>query len=151
MRERGQVTIEAMLIVGMFMVLLVTVSYPLAWNSKTYAREVSIVGDARFVTDQIANAANSIVHPDEKRTIDVYVPAFNSPDTSIPVSITTDGNKLNATISIPGSAKTLSSELYGTGWAMFNGANGSEAGISETSGERYTITITWKNITYWRQ
>jgi len=151
MDEKGQVTIEAMLIMGMFMVLLVTVSLPIVFRTKTSARDVSLVADARYVTDQIANTANSIVHPDEKRTMDMYIPGFNSPDTSIPVTIGTDGGNLVTTVALPTGNETMTIELYGSSWVMYDGSTGSQSNISEATGKRYTITLRWKNITYWRQ
>lgn len=151
MNEKGQVAIEAMLIMGMFMVLLITVSLPIIFRTKASARDVSLVADARYVTDQIANAANSIVHPDEKRTIDVYIPGFNSPDTSIPVTIGTDGGNLVTTVALPSGDETMTIDLYGSGWTMYNGSTGSQSNISEAVGGRYNIALRWKNITYWRR
>lgn len=151
MEERGQITIEALLIVGMFMVLIFTVSYPIVFRTKRSARDVSLIGDARFVTDQITNAANSIIHPDERRKIDVYVPGYDSVDIDIPVNMGTDGDKLITTVALPAGNETLTADLYGTGWKLYTGTTGAELNLTEDSGGRYNITIRWKNITYWRQ
>lgn len=151
MKERGQVTIEGVLIIGILLAIFLAVSIPLAFRTKDNARDVSLVADARYVTERIATAANSIVHPDEKRTIDIYVPAFSSQDENIPVTITTDGDSLITYIQFPTETKNITIDLYGTNWSIYDGSTGNAGDLAESSGGRYTITITWANITYWRQ
>lgn len=76
--NRGQITIEAILILGMFIVLLLSVSLPNAFRAERYAMDVQFVSDAKYATEQIAAAANGIANTYEKKKISVYIPGFSS-------------------------------------------------------------------------
>ncbi|MFQ5816084.1 MAG: hypothetical protein ACE5G7_06255 [Candidatus Hydrothermarchaeaceae archaeon] len=165
MEERGQITIEAVLIFGLFIVVLVGISWPMAFRVKAAADDVEILTAARYATEQIASAADTIVTSGGKRTIDVYVPGFRSVGNttgspSVPlIHIITricspDGKNLNTTVLIvrresDGTIKrdethTFNRSLYGTNWGF--SVSGDDA-IVEDIGKRYTITLYWKNIT----
>jgi uncharacterized protein (UPF0333 family) len=141
MGERGQITIEALIIVGIFIIILVGISLPLMFHAKRTATDVTVIADARYATEQIAAAANSVVTPGTKRTVDVYVPGYNSTARVITTTITTDGSNLTTTVTIPDEDPyNMTIELYGDNWEMED--------INESVGNRYSFIITWKNITW---
>ncbi len=157
--ERGQITIEAILIFGMFIIVLVGISYPLAFRVKATADDVAIISDARYATEQIGTSADSVVTPDSKRTIKVYVPGFkstgntttNRPLIHIATRICTNGTDLITTILIARrepdggyrrlETHNLSRKLMGANWTL--GTNV----IVEDIGKWYDIVVKWKNIT----
>jgi hypothetical protein len=161
--EKSQITIEAILIFGMFILVLVGISWPTALRIKTAADDVEVLASARFATEQIASAANTIVTPGGKRTIDVYVPGFRSkgnatgglPLISIVTRICTpDGENLVTTVRIVrrksdgtigrNETHTFNISLYGNNWTF--SAPGSDA-IVEDKGKRYSLALYWRNIT----
>ncbi len=148
MSRKGQITIEAILLFGIFIIILVSISFPMAMKARKHSIEVSVVSDARYASEQIVTAANSIAYPGGRRTIEVYVPA--SREKNITTSISTDGSNLITTVSILGDTpKIINLSLYGDNWAMYN-SSGSSSNITETSGARYRFVITWKNINFTR-
>lgn len=144
--DRGQITVEAILILGFFILVFVGVSIPMGFKARNTALESSAVADAKFATEQIAGAANTVLVNGSKRTIDVYVPGYNSTSTKIATRICTDGQYLNTSIAIKSSnaveLQNLSAKLYGSGWSISSGGGA----IVEDSGARYTIVITYKDI-----
>lgn len=171
MKSKAQITIEAIILVGIFILILMGITMPMALKAQRTATEVSFASDAKYATEQILAAANSLSAPGAKRTIVVYVPGAtsarntttnNKPFVNFTTYIATDGSSLITTVSMvrnndDGSvfmseSYTYRSALYGSGWKMYNSA-GTAANLSETVGRRYRFTITWestgiKNITY---
>lgn len=78
MREKGQITIEAIIIFGALILIFIGVSVPLAFKVKDAATDVMVVSDARYAAEQIVAVANSISTPGEKRTVEVYIPGYTS-------------------------------------------------------------------------
>jgi uncharacterized protein (UPF0333 family) len=149
MSKKGQITVEAILLFGIFIIILVSVSFPMAMKARKHAIEVTVVSDARYASEQIVTAANRIAYPGGRRTIEIYVPA--SRGKNITTSISTDGSNLITTVSIPGDTpKIINLSLYGDNWAMYNASSGSSSNITETSGARYRFVITWKSINFTR-
>lgn len=149
MSEKGQITLEALLVFGVFIIILVSVSMPLALKSKKAADDVAIVSDAGYALEQAVAAANSVNIPGAKRSITVYVPGLTSAERTITTTISTDGDNLTATVSgISGDDAVITKNLHGSNWRLYNGTTGSEASLSESSGGRYNFIITWENITY---
>ncbi|MDI6654883.1 MAG: hypothetical protein QME59_03245 [Candidatus Hydrothermarchaeota archaeon] len=157
MREKGQITIEAIIIFGALILIFVGVSVPLAFKVKDAATDVAIVSDARYAAEKIVSAANSISTPGEKRTVEVYIPGYTSAGTvgnfpliKIQTNIATNGSALNTEIVITryrddGTLKqhekhSFARNLYGSGWSMST--------INESSGRRYEFVVGWKNITW---
>jgi uncharacterized protein (UPF0333 family) len=153
--EKGQITVEAILILGFFMLIFIGVTVPLAFNARYSAIDTSVLADAKFATEQIAGAAGTVITPGSRRTIDVYVPGYKSGDINIGTRICTDGSYVNTTVAIDrGNAgmnqsrviesHNISSKLYGAGWSV--SAPSGLTYISENSGKRYTIVIEYKSI-----
>lgn len=157
MREKGQITIEAIIIFGALILIFVGVSVPLAFKVKDAATDVMAVSDARYAAEQITAAANSVSTPGEKRTVEVYIPGYTSvgkvgniPLIKIQTNIATNGSALNTEIVMTryrddGSLKQAESRsfagnLYGGNWSMST--------INESSGRRYEFVVQWKNITW---
>ncbi len=170
-QKGAQITIEAIILVGILIVILMGTTMPMALKAQRSATEVSFANDAKYATEQILAAANSLSAPGAKRTIVVYIPGAtsarntsvgNRPFVNFTTYLSTDGSNLITTISMvrnndDGSTflnevYTYSSALYGSGWMMYNAA-GTAANLTETTGRKYRFTITWesngiKNITY---
>lgn len=158
MNNRGQITVEAILIFGLLILLFIGVSVPLAFKAKNMANDAGAVSDARYAMEQLVATANSISTPGEKRTISIYLPGFTSNGrepggnalTSIESSWSTNGTHLLVGIAIKrykddGTLKqnesySLVKKLYGPGWYM--------TPLTESTGRRYDFTIYWRNITW---
>jgi len=140
MSQRGQVTIEALLIIGFFLIVLIGVSVPMAWESKRTAIDVTSVADAKFAVEQIASAASSVTTPGSKRTIEVWVPAYSA--RSISTSITLEGGKnMTATVSLPDGDRVIRKSLYGGGWTL----DPATLTVSSGRGARYTAVVAWSS------
>ncbi len=160
--DAGQITIEALLVFGMMILVLVSISWPMAFRAKAAADDLEMVSGARYAAEQIASAANSISAPGGKRTIDIYIPGYRSPGNAtggrplvhIGTRICTDGDNLNTTVIImrrdsdgtetKRENHNFTRGLIGTGWSF--SAVGGDA-IWEETGRRYSLMIYWKNIT----
>ena len=143
---KGQITIEAILILGFMVALFMGVTVPLAFDASDTARDTSIISDAKFATEQIAAAANTVIVNGSRRTMDVFVPGFTSGAVRIGTRICTNGDYINTTVAIVRDGQTetheLSKKLQGTGWTILSG-NGA---ILENRGKRYTIIVEYKEI-----
>jgi len=159
--ERGQITIEAILIFGMFILILVGISYPLAFRVRADADDISLLSDARFAIEQIGAATDTITTPGSKRTIQVYIPGFKSPgntSTNVPIThiatrICIDGNNMNSTVLLirrqsDGTVSrlethTFTRSLYSSNWGI---TSSNIASIVEDRGRWHDITLTWQTI-----
>jgi len=76
MDNKGQISAEYLLLVVVFIVILASVTIPMASKSIDTSMDVSQVSDAKTAVESIANAADVIYAngPGSKRTIDVYIP-----------------------------------------------------------------------------
>ncbi len=153
--EKGQITVEAVLILGFFMLIFIGVTVPMAFNARYAAIDTSVLADAKFATEQIAGAAGTVIVNGSRRTIDVYIPGYKSGDINIGTRICTDGSYINTTVAIDRGSSgmnqsrvieshNISAKLYGTGWTLTNPDGGPH--IAENSGKRYTIVIEYKSI-----
>jgi uncharacterized protein (UPF0333 family) len=146
--EKGQITVEAVLILGFFILIFIGVTVPMAFDARNAGIDTTILTDAKFVTQQIATAASTVIINGSRRTIDVYVPGYSAGSINISTKICNDstGSYLNTTVNIlrTGINEThkLSSKLYGSGWNINSGSC-----ITENIGRRYTVLIEYKNIT----
>lgn len=165
--DRGQITIEMILIFGLFILLIFTVSFPTALLGDKNSREVQIASDAKFASDRLATFAASISNPSEKRNVEIYIPGFTSagnasndkPIIWSAVCITSDGSFLNTSIAIIMRTKdgtitkqetySFSKNLGRGNWKTYvnTGSGYSEGVIVEDRGSRYNISISWENIT----
>jgi|Deesub1362B_J571_1020462.scaffolds.fasta_scaffold02492_4 uncharacterized protein (UPF0333 family) len=170
MNRRAQITVEALIIMGAILLILLSVSVPLAIYSGRSARDVQHASDARYVVEEIAAVANSVSNEYERRTLTLYVPGYTSAGKDVnglpliekTTRITTsqDGDALVAYLTqvrrredgsvVQNDTYNFTVELYGKGWIIM-AANGSVADIVESSGAWYSINITLKNITFSRE
>jgi uncharacterized protein (UPF0333 family) len=139
--EKGQITVEAVLILGFFLLIFIGVTFPMAFTARNTATDTTVLADAKFATEQIGGAAGSVVVNGSKRTLEVYVPGYNSPSKSISTTICSDGDYINTTVAINTESYNLSSKLYGGGWIL-----NSDSCVTETNGSRYDVVVTYKNI-----
>ncbi|WP_456475173.1 hypothetical protein [Candidatus Pyrohabitans sp.] len=169
MNRKAQITVEALIVMGAILLILLSVSVPFTLQSGRYARDVQHAGDARYAVEEIATAANSISNEYEKRTLRLFVPGYTSagvdangmPIIERTTRITTsdDGGALVAQLTqvrrrsngsvVQNDTYSFQVELYGKGWSVAY-ANGTVGDIVESSGAWYTINITYKNITFSR-
>jgi hypothetical protein len=155
--EKGQITVEAVLILGFFIMIFVGVTVPMTFNARYTAIDTSILTDAKFATEQIASAVNTVVVNGSKRTIDVYVPGYKAGSIHTGTRICTDGDYLNTTVLIVryyanGTAKVseaydFSHKLYGGNWTLSTSDASATDRILEDEGRRYSIVIEYKSIT----
>jgi uncharacterized protein (UPF0333 family) len=98
--EKGQITVEAVLILGFFILIFVGVTVPMVFNARDSAIDTTVLADAKFATEEIAAATNQVVVNGSKRTIEIYVPGNNGSSTKIGTRICTDGLNINTTVGI---------------------------------------------------
>jgi hypothetical protein len=163
--ERAQITIEALLIMGVFILLLISVSLQNIFQAVDSTRDVQVVSDARFASEQIVNAANVISNPYEKKRLKIHIPGYSSPGTTsegnpiiwITTCISTDGDVLATTIQIKrygddgnitqNDEYSFNRDLPGEGWEIYVPNATLSKPIYEDDGYSYTLDISWKNIT----
>lgn len=163
--ERGQVTIEMMLIFGMFILLVVAVSLPTVFEGARHAGDVQFVSDTKFGTERLAAIASSITNPYERKNVEIYIPGYLTDANSAPplvfkgTCIETDGRYLNTSTIImrwddecrdTGEEDYMFSKNLGVGnWKIYvkNGSIYQEGALIETTGRWYNLTISWENIT----
>lgn len=165
--EKGQVTIEALLILGLFVLLVFAVSVPTVYRTQGDARDIKFVSDAKFATERLATFASSISNTYEKKNVKIYVPGYTSSGNAsddkpliwMATCTATSGRVLNTTVAIlrrDSDGTVTMQETYnfsrslGTGnWKTYvnTGSGYQEGVIVEDSGRRYDITISWENIT----
>ncbi len=153
--EKGQITLEAILILGFFILMFIAVSIPMTFNSRYAALDTAILTDAKFATEQIASAANTVIVNGSKKTIDVYIPGYKAGSLHSGTRICTDGGYINTTVLIvrydgSGAVKlaesyNFSKKLYGSGWSM--STTDGLGRILEDEGRRYTLKIEYKSVT----
>ncbi|RMF91697.1 MAG: hypothetical protein D6733_00470 [Methanobacteriota archaeon] len=152
--EKGQITVEAVLILGFFLMIFIGVTVPMTFNARYTSLDTTVLADAKYATEQIASAANTVVVDGSRRTIDVYIPGYRGGSVRMATRICTDGNYLNTTVGImhPRSgynttvieAYNFSARLYGGGWSLT--APSGKNYILEDQGRRYTLVIEYKSI-----
>lgn len=165
--ERGQITIEMILVFGMFVMLVFAVSVPTVFRGEKSARDIQFISDAKFATEQLATFAMSISNPHERRNVGIYMPGYTSagnasnnlPIIRMVMCITTSGSVLNTTVAIVrrNSDGTVdmqethgfSENLGGGNWKTYvnTGSGYQEGVIIEDGGRTYNITLSWENIT----
>jgi|GEM_PF-1999571 len=148
--EKGQITIEAILIMGFFVLVFFSITVPLAFRAVDAARDLSVAGDAKYAFNEIASAANSVVANGSKRTINVYIPGYNATsanDRRATVICTDAGgsNLIGKVILRNNEVRNFSTPLYGSGWSVRD-ATGANS-IIDAVGRRHVITVTYKSIT----
>lgn len=166
---KAQVTIEALIIIGAVLLIILSVSVPTAMFSSRAAKDVQHVSDARYVAEEIAAAASSITSEYDKRSLRLYVPGYVSAgrdsngdplvEKSTRISTSADGSALEVYLSLirrRGDGTVVQNESYnfsvdlpGRGWVM-GYANGTQAEIYERYGAWYSFNITYRNITFAR-
>lgn len=165
--EKGQVTIEAILVLGMFVLLLFAVSVPTVFRAKGDAMDIQFASDAKFASERIATYASSVITSDERKKVEIYLPGYtssgnasdNKPLLWMATCTATSGNLLNTTIAIvrrDSDSTVTMQETYnfsrrlGTGnWKTYvnTGSGYQEGVIVEEIGRKYNITFSWENIT----
>lgn len=169
MSGKAQITVEALIIIGAILLIILSVSVPLAMFSGRAARDVQHAGDARYAVEEIAAAANSVTNEYERRTLRLYIPGYTSAgedasgkpliEKTTRIATSQDGGALEVYLTqlrrrsdgsvVQNDTYNFTVDLYGTGWVL-TAANGSVADIVERYGAWYSFNITYKNITFSR-
>lgn len=76
MDRKGQISVEFIFLILIFLIIMGSITIPLVGNSIDAAMDVSKVSDSKATVQNIANAVNIINAngPGAKRTLDVYLP-----------------------------------------------------------------------------
>jgi hypothetical protein len=164
--RRGQLTIEFLILMGLFILVLVGTTFLFLLETTADAREVDIVSAARFAAEEISSATYSASAPRSKRVLDVYLPGYRSAGVAsggerlanISTILTTDGENLITEVRITryyqnGSLKlqeewNFSRRLYGSGWTLYS--EGVSGGVQEEIGSRYRVYIRPGNLSFVR-
>lgn len=157
-------TIEFIVLLGLFVLVLVGTSVPLAFRTTDDAVDVSLLADARYVTEKLGTAADGI-GPGERRNLSVYIPGYRSqasvggkPLINVTTTLGTDGDSLTTRVDITryrSNGTLYRSEAYnftrglpGKGWKVYNGST--LGNVTEGYGRSYRVLVGWKNINFTR-
>lgn len=162
--ERGQMTIEFIILIGLFVLILVGTSVPLAFRTTDNAVDVSLVADARYVTEELGMAADGI-SPGGRKNLTVYIPGYRSQGSvggkqliNVTTVLGTDGDNLTMRVNITRyrsdgtldrrDSYNFSRGLPGKGWTIYNG--GTLGNVTEGSGRSYRVLVSWRNMSFTR-
>ena len=169
MGGKAQITVEALIIIGAILLILLSVSVPSAMFAGRTARDVQHAGDARYAAEELAAAANSITNEYEVRSLRLYIPGYTSAGTAaggVPlierttrITTTPGGDALAVYLTqlrrrsdgsvVQNDTYNFTVELFGKGWTLTL-ANGTAAEISERYGAWYSFNITYRRIAFAR-
>ncbi len=169
MGGKAQITVEALIIIGAILLILLSVSVPSAMFAGRAARDVQHAGDARYAAEELAAAANSITNEYERRSLRLYIPGYTSVgktagglpliEKTTRITTSADGGTLEVYLTqlrrrsdgsvVQNDSYNFSVDLYGTGWVLTL-PNGSATEIVERYGAWYSFNITYKNIIFSR-
>jgi hypothetical protein len=159
--QGGQITIEALLIFGAFLLILTSITIPSVFKVQKDAKDVQFVADARYATEQLAALANSINSPYGKAEARIYIPGYTSvgndtggrPLIHVGTRICSpDGSNLVTTVLIVRRSGGSTTSNYYNFTVPLNGGSWTVEGpggepILEDIGRWRNFTISWKNIT----
>ena len=80
MDSKGQVSVEYLFLILIFLIILFTVTIPFASHAITDSQNVSVTSDAETAVSTIANAVDVVYAngPNSQRTVNVYIPQNNT-------------------------------------------------------------------------
>ncbi len=80
MDSKGQVSVEYLFLILIFLIILFTVTIPFATHAITDSQNVSVTSDAETAVSTIANAVDVVYAngPNSQRTVNVYIPQNNT-------------------------------------------------------------------------
>jgi hypothetical protein len=142
--SKGQVSVEYLFLILIFLIILFTVTIPFASHAITDSQNVSVTSDAETAVSTIANAVDVVYAngPSSQRTVNVYIPQNNTnliydgTDNLLNLSLT--GILVNASIpnvNVPYVNATVPSNIPIT----ITGNNP----IISTNTQWHTFTISW--------
>ena len=78
--SKGQVSVEYLFLILIFLIILFTVTIPFATHAITDSQNVSVTSDADTAVSTIANAIDVVYAngPNSQRTVNVYIPQNNT-------------------------------------------------------------------------
>ena len=141
-KENGQVSIEAVLILGFFILILVGVTYPAAIRSAVWSNDIAVVTEAQGNLDKMSGALE-FVAAGQKGTVRTVTITSNIVNWKINTNAPMDGTNptprrpiLNYEISIWDTDSQVPAQLYriGSGWGAvtvldITGISTGEAGM----------------------
>ena len=80
MDSKGQVSVEYLFLILIFLIILFTVTIPFATHAITDSQNVSVTSDAETAVSTIANSVDIVYAngPNSQRTVNVYIPQNNT-------------------------------------------------------------------------
>lgn len=145
MDNKGQMSVEYLLIVLVVILVLAIVTVPLISNSIDASNDVSHSSDAKVAATTIANAADTVYAngPHSKRTVNLYIPSnvskieFEGKEVCIPVTLSNGTKNITANTQY---GFTNENPLYVTkGW--YEAVVSCEEGSVE-DGPKINVTLT---------
>ncbi len=138
--SKGQVSAEYLFLILIFLIILSTVTVPMAANSITASQQVSVTSDSETAVSTIANAVNLVYAngPSSERTVNVYIPQ------STTLTYDNINNQLDLNLTgvsyTNGTQKATVNASVPTNIPITINGNGS---ISNANTKWHTFTITW--------
>ena len=165
--KKGQISIEALIILGFIIIVLVSITYPMAFEASSTAQDVKYATLTRTVADKISHEINFVYYSGvgTERTFYIYAPAIASVGTAENgeplyeryIVLTKNDNRLEFALHIikrnrDGSiklneTKTIVRELPPINWIVYyNGENKTNFTFSG----KYRVVISWGNISFYK-
>ncbi len=165
--KKAQISIEALIILGFIIIILVSITYPMAFKASSTAQDVKYATLTRTVADKISHAINFVYYSGvgTEKTFYINAPASISVGTAKNgeplyeryIVLTQNNNELRFTLHIikrnnDGSiklneTKTIIKELPPIDWIIYyNGENVENITFSG----RYRVVISWNNISFYK-
>ncbi len=165
--RKAQISIEALIILGFIMIILISITYPLAFKTSSTAQDVKFATLTRTVADKISHAVNIVYYSGvgTERTLYIDVPE------DVSAGIAKNGEPLyeryiTATINdssllftlhiikrstdgrvILNESRTLERSLPPINWVLYY--NGEYIESLRFSG-KYRVVISWNNISFYK-
>lgn len=140
MDSRGQISAEYLFLILIFLIILGSVTLPLAANSISSSMNVSVTSDAKTAVSTIANAVDVVYAngPQSQRTVNVYFPQ----DTTLGYSNNTLTLALNGVSYTNSTQKSIvAASVPYTNFAFVDNATGNTNGHIVKGWHR--VQVTW--------
>ena len=107
MEEKGQASVEYLLLIVVILIILASVTIPLVSSSVNSTMDVSRSSDTKNAIESMANAVNLVYAngPGAKRTIDVYLPQ------NMNLIFDYSSKTINQTLALSSQNKTISANV----------------------------------------
>lgn len=140
MDNKGQMSVEYLLIVVVVIFVLSLITIPLISNSIDASNDVSRSSDAKVALTTIANAADTVYAngPHSKRTVNFYIPKNNNSD-KIPIKV--EGNCLIMEVDLSNETRNINATVHTAQYGLKLYDNATKSSIDELEKGWYEAAV----------